>query len=704
MSKYGNSSYWLKDWEDDDIVVDTMNDVEKKSHDLYKLAASKRAISNFVNIVTNDSISVKFNQRGDSYTDGKSVVIGSNVIEPKDFDIAVGLALHEGSHIKLSDFNLLSDIFNLIPDYVKDGAIKKGIYNATSVIKDLWNVVEDRRIDRFVFDSAPGYRDYYRAMYDKYFNDKLIDKALLSDEHTEENVESYLFRIINLHNKNTDLNALKGLREIYKEIGLGSINRLKNSLDSFNIALKVFQIIMTNLPSAENGEGEGTGNDDQQNDQPQSGEGQGGDSSEPREMTDEEFEDFSDQLTGSSPMSGDIDSNPSGGSGMDVNGLPENMEGGQPSSPSKGGKETEKVQLTDRQKDLLKKKIQKQKDFMDGDIRKKTISKKDNENLEAIDESGSEVTNVGNGVDIGWGRVSKGVQCIVVKKLTQSLLESEMFPMTSNNYWNISEDGPIKRFYESEVIEGIKLGTILGKKLQVRGEDRNTIFNRQKHGKIDKRMISSLGFGNENVFSYIETDSYKKANLHFSIDASGSMNGDKWTKTLTNVVALCKAVDMIQNLSIQVSFRTTSNNTPYIVMAYDSRTDKFSKVKKMFPSLNVGGTTPEGLCFEAIMKNFLGSTNDMDSYFLNISDGEPYFGNNEIYYSGDVAFNHTRKMVKQIEGMGIKTLSYYVEQWVPENGEPSKGFKIMYGKGAKLIDVTNVAQITKTINQLFLTK
>jgi len=705
MSKYGNSSYWLQDWEDDDIVVDTMTDVEKKSHDLYKLSAGKRAISNFVNIVTNDSIPVKFNTRGDSYTDGKSVVIGSNIVEPKDFDIAVGLALHEGSHIKLSDFDVLRDLYNLIPQYVKDGAIKKGVYNVTSVIKDIWNVVEDRRIDRFVFDSAPGYRDYYRAMYDKYFNDKLIDKALLSDEHTDESVDSYMFRIINLHNKNTDLNALKGLREIYKVIGLGSINRLNNSLDAFNVALKVFQIIMNNLPSAEDGEGEGAGNGDQnEENQPQNSEGNGGSGSdEPREMTDEEFEDFSNSMNGSSP-SGGGDETPTGGNGMDVDNLPDDMEGGKPTDSSNDGKETEKVKLSDRQKELLKKKIEKQKKFMDGDVRKKTISKKDNQNLDAIDESGSEVTNVGNGMEQGWGRVTKGTQCIVVKKLTQSLLESEMFPMSSNNYWNNSEDGPIKRYYEKEVAEGVRIGTILGKKLQVRGEDRNTVFNRQKHGKIDKRMISSLGFGNENVFSYIETDSYKKANLHISIDASGSMNGDKWTKTLTNVVALCKAVDMIQNLSIQVSFRTTSNNTPYIVMAYDSRTDKFSKVKKMFPSLNVGGTTPEGLCFEAIMKNFLGSTNDMDSYFLNISDGEPYFGNNEIYYSGDVAFNHTRKMVKQIEGMGIKTLSYYVEQWVPENGEPSKGFKIMYGKGAKLIDVTNVAQITKTINQLFLTK
>jgi len=353
----------------------------------------------------------------------------------------------------------------LIPQYVKDGAIKKGVYNVTSVIKDIWNVVEDRRIDRFVFDSAPGYRDYYRAMYDKYFNDKLIDKALLSDEHTEENVESYMFRIINLHNKNTDLNALKGLREIYKVIGLGSISRLKSTSDSFEVALKVFQIIMSNLPSAENGEEGGSGNGDQKEEnQPQNSEGSGGSGSdEPREMTDEEFEDFSNSMNGSAPAGGGDDT-PTGGSGMGVDNLPENMEGGKPSSPSNGGKETEKVKLSDRQKDLLQKKIEKQKKFMDGDVRKKTISKKDNDNLQAIDESGSEMTTVGN-IDNGWG-TTKSTQCIVVKKLTQSLLESEMFPMTSNNYWNTKEYGVIGKHYEKEVMEGIKIGTILGNKLQ----------------------------------------------------------------------------------------------------------------------------------------------------------------------------------------------------------------------------------------------
>jgi hypothetical protein len=159
LSKFkskSHSSYWLQDWDDDDTILDTLNDDERKSHDLYKLSAAKRAISNFVNIVTNQQIPVKFSTRGNSYTDGKEVVIGANVVEPKDFDIAVGLALHEGSHIKLSDFRLLQNIYSLVPTSIVDESIKKGVLDSITIIKNLWNYVEDRRIDRYVFDSAPG--------------------------------------------------------------------------------------------------------------------------------------------------------------------------------------------------------------------------------------------------------------------------------------------------------------------------------------------------------------------------------------------------------------------------------------------------------------------------------------------------------------------------------------------------------------------
>lgn len=697
MKKYGNSSYWLKDWEDDDIVVSTMSDFQRKSHDIYKLASSKRAISNFVNIVTNQQIPVTFNTRGDSYTNGKAVVIGAGITEPKDFDVAVGLALHEGSHIKLSNFNLLNDIYNLIPQHLKDGAIKKGINSPITTIKNLWNVVEDRRIDNFVFNSAPGYRDYYRAMYDKYFNDPLIDKALLSDEHTTEELESYMFRIINLHNKNTDLTALKGLKSIWEVVDLKNISRLKSSEDTFKVALDIFRIILENLP---NQTSDSQANNSDQTDGDSEGSGNG--SSEPREMSDGEFEDLMDSVESQSPMSGDTDSEPNGGKTLQIE-MPAGMEGGSPSkSDSTPNENVERVKLTDRQKELLEKKIQKQKDFMDGEISKKKISQKESQELQAVEESESELKSVGEGMNSPWGSPQR-VQCVVARNLTRSLMESDVFPMADKYALREGKDG----HSQQSVNDGIRIGTILGKKLQVRGEDKSTIFNRQKHGKIDKRMISSLGFGNENVFSYIETDSYKKANLHISIDASGSMSGNKWNRTITNVVALCKAVDMIHNLSIQVSFRGTTNaggEKPYIVMAYDSRKDKFSKVKQLFPYLSVGGTTPEGLCYEAIMDEFLTANNDMDSYFLNISDGEPSFSGPGFYYSGESAAKHTNKMVNKIEKMGIKTMSYYVEDYSWGGDKPSQLFISMYGAGSRKIDVTNVGQITKTINGLFLQK
>ena len=82
---------------------------------------------------------------------------------------------------------------------------------------------------------------------------------------------------------------------------------------------------------------------------------------------------------------------------------------------------------------------------------------------------------------------------------------------------------------------------MLGKKLKVRGEEKDLIFTRQNTGKINKRLISELGFGNSNVFSQIVKEKYNRANLHLSIDASGSMSGGKLTKAMTSAVAMVKA-------------------------------------------------------------------------------------------------------------------------------------------------------------------
>jgi hypothetical protein len=110
------------------------------------------------------------------------------------------------------------------------------------------------------------------------------------------------------------------------------------------------------------------------------------------------------------------------------------------------------------------------------------------------------------------------------------------------------------------------------------------------------------------------------------------------------------------------------------------------------------------LTFEAILDKFIPTSNDFDSYFLNISDGEPYFETAGMSYQGTMAYNHTKKMVGMIESMGIKTLSYFVSDSSNVNDILKNAFTTMYGKGASFINVTNLSQITKTMNSLFLQK
>ena len=267
--------------------------------------------------------------------------------------------------------------------------------------------------------------------------------------------------------------------------------------------------------------------------------------------------------------------------------------------------------------------------------------------------------------------------------------------------------------YQSIVVnKGIILGKKLGRKLQIRGESRDTKWTRLDSGRIDKRLISELGFGNERVFSTTFVEKYSDAFLHISVDASGSMNGDKWDNTMISVVAICKAASMIDNVDVVVSFRTThdtnisrrsSKSVPLIAIGYDSRVDKFSKVVRHFSQMRPGGTTPEGLCFEAILNEIEPTVRDRDSYFLNFSDGMPMFSNDDLYYYSEKATRHTKAMVDQIRNRGVKVLSYFIKDGYG-GSESVKDFKAMYGKDASFINVTNVMEVSKSMNKMFLEK
>ena len=751
LPKKSASSYWYDEYDTSYDYLDKYTDwgttelsAYKKTNDLYKLSSVRRAVSNFVQIVTQKNIPVTFATKSDSKTDGERVILSADVDD--NFDVSVGLALHEGSHIVLSDFKLLkamSEVKDRIywdkraivdantkaveeglslayPDLDSiDSVIKRTIANHTKyttqlneiylstgkigkygippnevidIISGLTNWVEDRRIDMFIYKSAPGYREYYTSMYDHYFNDKVVTKGIKSDEFTEETFESYMFRIINLMNESSDLSKLKGLRAIYRSLKLNDIARLKNSTDSLDLAIDIVAEILKYVPYTKEGDlnkeqsasGQSNGEQDEES---QEGEGQG--------------------------QSGDEQSDDSG-NGIGMN--PDGIKGEQSDSNSNAdaaptmGDVNGKDMLSKSALQQLIKKIQKQKDFINGNIKKKNVTKTELDKLQDIQESGTELVRVGGDYERNGNRVGKGVDCIVVKHLTDKLTESDDFPFT-NKDWQTRQP---QRRYEEEVRKGINSGILLGKKLQIRNESRETVFSRLKKGKIDGRMIASLGYDNENVFYTNEIDQFKKGNLHISVDYSGSMSGDKLRRAIISTVAIVKACQMARNINVQVSARSTDSGQrqlPYIVMVYDSRKNSLKDFYKYMSMLQAHNTTPEGLCFEAIHKHLIPTTNDTDSYFLNFSDGQPCYsishGTDDIHYSGFAAAEHTNKQVKKMQASGINVLSYFITDMSEDRFERSSDweiFKKCYGKDAKYVNVENMLQVAKTMNELFLTK
>ena len=691
MIKSSNSSFWLdNDFFNDDQFDDMLgefNVTKPKGKDPMKLAGYRRAIGNFVRIVTGEAIPVKFNDNGGSYTDGKTVTISAS-LKDKDFDPAVGLALHEGSHIKLTDFDVLRNMEDFIlsdPDYMEALAKKHGAKMGNGDVdkywsqgyvlpklKDLLNIVEDRRIDAWVYKNAPGYKGYYQALYDKYFNASIIDKGLKSDEYTEADWESYMFRICNLTNPNRRLDVLR-LKEIWDIVNLKDISRLKTTQDALDIAWEIFQLAEEQIPSLEldeeeecEGEGEGKGGECE-------GEGEG----DPIEGNKVESPDGKDELDDGSKAEGDEAKK---GSGAEKG-----------ASKMKSGLN----ELNDKQKHRLKKAIEKQEDFQNQKTKKTNISKSLQKQMKAMEDSGTHMTSVE--YEDTYRYSDEGIvrkeEVAVINNFTKDLVNNLSCGMWDN--WGRESRGEC-------ISEGIRRGVVLGKKLKVRSEERDTKFNKLRSGKIDKRMIANAGFGAEAIFEKIENFAYRPGIIHISIDNSGSMSGGRFRNATTTAVAMAKACSMIENMECVISFRAGSNfagrEMPVMLIAYDSRKHGMNQIKTMLPYVCVSGVTPEGLCFDAIMKEIIKSSRGKDAYFVNMSDGMPYYGN----YSGIAAHKHTKAQVKKMTKEGIKVISYFITGSHGISEHEKNAFSAMYGRDAQYIDTKKINDVAKSMNKKFL--
>ena len=346
----------------------------------------------------------------------------------------------------------------------------------------------------------------------------------------------------------------------------------------------------------------------------------------------------------------------------------------------------------------LVKVIENQHSFVNNDIKKTKVNKITSRDVDIIADADITEVRVGPGPSTSryvFNKTGK-TNVLYIKTFNNQLIEMDKFHFISNYSYDLNSN-------QKAIDNGFVLGNMLGKKLKLRSEERSLVTPRNKSGKISRRLLYELGTGNTGVFDTINITNYKPATIHISIDASMSMRGGKWYKTQEAAVAIAKAASMVNNLDVVISYRITtgSNNSTYkpvVLIAYDSKKDKISKIKNIFKHIVPSGSTPEGLCFETIFPELIRNSKNTDSYFINFSDGEPIFENSELKYWGDVAEIHTREQIKKIKDNGINVLSYFISS---HPREMNRAFRNMYGDTADVIDVTNMIQLTKSINSMF---
>jgi hypothetical protein len=574
------AAYWmgLRHFDDEDPIF---------------LAQIQRGITNFVKILTGKDIPVQYATSGDSMTDGEIVYIASNIKED-NIDYTVGLALHEASHVLLTDFEYLNK---------EKGTILKRVYGVPEEdhnnVFTLVNFIEDKRIDDFVYRSAPGYQFYYEELYRKSFYNKIVDDNLQTDNFITPTWDAYFFRIINIFNRNSDLTKLPGLKEVYELIDIKNINRLQSTRDSVEVAVGIYNIIKQYL-------------------------------------------------------------------------IEENEEGGGENNPN------------NTQEDRIQNQVDKQKNFIDANYRKKRVHKQVKETINKLSESNTKFSHC----DIN---------------------QNTSIPIIVTHNWQGYFVSPFST-QEEWVEKGIALGKKLLSKLKVRNSIRKDIFENQKKGKLDPKKLFSATF-NENIFYKIEKESYKNTFIHISLDLSGSMRGDKLNKTIQTAVAIAYAACNLNNFDVEISLRGTvnpnkpqsthasGNQVPLLAYAFNSKTHSCKELYK-FKNLTICGMTPEGICLDEVRKNLPKASYNKEVYLLNISDGLPNISNAKYNFS--TAINHATSVVREYKKDNIGVLSYYIHDTWDQTQNAENTFKKIYGNTAKYIDVNNVSLVADTINNLLL--
>lgn len=696
--------------------------------ELHKLNELRKTVINFCSIILQGKrVDVRY-AGSQNFTDGNTIIISADIV--KNFDTVVGLAMHETSHIRWSNFKLIETLQERLKDLAKEYLLKIQKQHPTMIKNEklfekytealtkeisefgrgIQNWIEDRRIDNLALENFPGYLGYYSAFYEQCFRGKQHQEYIEKYNRTGDIFQDYMAYILLSMSPNFKLNALPNLSRVMKLLDVNVLSSIKQD-KNIDITLSVLRIILEEY-AMQLGDGSDPNDEEKMKQHMEN----------VCSNAECKFNNPSANDPNAPPRTFQISDNPgSGGSGEPIDFRPGidklvDEKGNEIDINKMIGKElAEGKKLIENMLDMVNdseknSKNGKAKDGMpsqkpdskDGKTGKTSatnelyprehLSVSDAERLETWIKSQADIFS------------SDMFDCALLPLIKIPNLDDKSHPIHSILRIASKADD----YYDSkQILDAYNLGKSLRPKLKFINMEGKLKITRKLEGKLDRRKLSEFFAGSTRLF-YTEKESKgEDFHFHFAIDASGSMSGTKWLSARSVLMTIVSALHGINGISISADMRTNitgrgySGSMPVTAIIYDSRYSKPYELLEMLQRMGgTGGDNADGVSIDATRKFLDSVTKKRNKIFINISDGRPSHSSQGKSYGGSSAIKHTGDAVQRLRKNGWAATGFYIDDSRAYNDGYLSEFKKQYGEKSKIISYTDTMEIARTINNM----
>ena len=263
--------------------------------------------------------------------------------------------------------------------------------------------------------------------------------------------------------------------------------------------------------------------------------------------------------------------------------------------------------------------------------------------------------------------LEKEIKELIDSDYAEYKLDSKDAPMPSQrkiSWRRVNPDSSEKARY----VENRKsMRGVIGKlkrKIQLYGNPRSLTIANQKRGKLNKRMLHRIPAGRDDLFKISIRKEDNPLDICLLVDESGSMRYRAMDKARQACIAVKESLQDNDKLNLWVFGHSGDESERGMTEMYEYSSPTMGDRPLACGAMQARWENRDGNAIYASAEKVRSESSNphANKIMIVFSDGQP----SAASYRGDRAINHTRDMVKKVQGMGFSVIQV--------------GFAGMYGR------------------------